>query len=256
MTTILQAIILGIVQGITEWLPISSSGHLVIFQQWMGLSVPLIFDIFLHVGTLIVILLVFFKDIIEILKSLFRFDLKSYHGKLLLFIIIGSVPTGLIGYYFHDVFESFFNNLVAVGIALLVTGGLLLFSERFEKRRGLNAIDSILIGVVQGLAIIPGISRSGSTISVGLLRGVDKKLVAKFSFLLSVPAVIGATILEFDIAAISVNLVPIIVGTAVSVVVGYLSLKLLLRLLIKKKFHYFAYYCFAVGVFLLILNLF
>ncbi|MBW3003901.1 undecaprenyl-diphosphate phosphatase [Candidatus Woesearchaeota archaeon] len=253
MISLLQAIILGIVQGITEWLPVSSSGHLVIFQEWMGLSAPLIFDIFLHVGTLIVILLVFWKDIIEILKSLFRLDFKSHYGKLLLFIIIGSIPTALIGYYFNDAFTGFFQNLTVVGIALLVTGCLLFFSERFEKQKGLNAIDSILIGIVQGLAIIPGISRSGSTISVGLLRGVDKKLVAKFSFLLSVPAVIGATILEYDAAAVSVNFMPIIVGTAVSVIVGYLSLRWLLRLIIQKKFHYFSYYCFVVGIVLLVL---
>ncbi|MEA3429706.1 MAG: undecaprenyl-diphosphatase UppP [Nanoarchaeota archaeon] len=256
MTSILQAIILGAVQGVTEWLPVSSSGHLVIFQQFMGLSVPLLFNIFLHLGTLLVIVLVFFKDIIGILKALFKLDFKSEYGKLLLYIIIGTIPTGLIGYYFHDMFESFFLSLRVVSIALLVTGVVLFISERWEKRKAMNWFDSVLIGIVQGLAIVPGISRSGSTISVGLLRGVEKKKVARFSFLLSIPAIIGAAILEFDITALSNDLVPIIVGTLVSVVVGYVSLKWLLNLIMQKKFHYFAYYCFVVGGLLLIYTFF
>lgn len=253
MVTIIQAIILGIVQGITEWLPISSSGHLVIFQQFMGLSVPLLFDIFLHVGTLFVILLVFWKDILLILKALFNLDFKSYHGKLLLFIILGTIPTGLIGYIFHDILTGFFQNLTVVGVALLVTGGLLFFSERFERKRYLNAFDSVLIGIVQGIAIIPGISRSGSTISVGLLRGVDRELAAKFSFLLSVPAIIGAAVFDFDVSVVGANLTAMITGTLVSIVVGYFALKWLLNLIIAKKFHYFSYYCFVVGIVLLIL---
>ena len=121
----MQAIILGIVQGITEWLPVSSSGHLVIFEQFMGLTTPLLFNIALHVGTLIVILLVFFKDILLLLKSFFTLDFKSEYGKLLLYIIIGTIPTGLIGYYFRDVFTSFFSSLLVVSIALLVTGFVL-----------------------------------------------------------------------------------------------------------------------------------
>jgi len=252
MISLLQAIILGIIQGITEWLPVSSSGHLVIAQEYLGISVPVFYDILLHVGTLIVIVLVFWKDLLEMIKALFRLDFMSEYGRLLSFIIIGSIPTAIIGYYFQDVFMSFFTNLKVVGIALLATGALLFVSERWESNRKLNYKDSLLIGIVQGISIIPGISRSGTTISAGLLRGVKKELVAKFSFLLSIPAILGATIMvgkDFTLAEL--NLASL-VGVAVAIIVGYISLKTLLRLITEKKFHLFAYYCWLVGAVVLI----
>jgi undecaprenyl-diphosphatase len=252
MTTILEALLLGIVQGITEWLPVSSSGHLAIIEHFLGIEQPLLMNIFLHIGTLIVVFIVFYQDIIRIVKAILRLDFKSEHGRLALFIIIGSVPTALIGYFFHDVFASFFTSMKVISIALIVTGVMLFFSERFEGKRELDWIDSLIIGAAQGIAIIPGISRSGATISSALISGIDKKKAARFSFLLMVPAVIGAAILEFDSAAIGADLVPIVIGTLTAVIVGYLSLKFLLRVIMKHRFHAFSYYCLAIGILLLI----
>lgn len=255
MLTLLKALILGIVQGITEWLPISSSGHLVIFQELMGLNVPVAFDILLHLGTLLVIFLVFWKDILLILKSFFTLDFRSFHGKLSLFIILGSIPTAVIGFMFHDVFASFFSNLFVVGIALICTGLLLYSTKFFESKKKLTSLDSFFIGVFQGIAIIPGVSRSGSTIGIGLLLGNRKEDVAKFSFLLSIPAIMGAAVFDLkDFAFSSLGSLNVLVGLLATIIVGYISLKLLLRIIIKKKFHVFAYYCWIVGIISLVLS--
>ena len=245
MISYLQAILLGIVQGITEWLPISSSGHLVLFQQWFGLKVPVAFDVILHVGTLMVVLLVFWKDILKIFKSLFKWQWDK-NTKLLLFIILGSIPTGIIGLVFHDWLISLFSSILVVGIALLFTGAIVYLSKFPKKDEKLNWWKAVIVGVVQGLAIIPGISRSGSTISFGLLMKVKRSEIAKFSFLLSVPAIMGAAILEGK-NLVLVDIGPMIVGTLTSVVVGYFALKYLLRLIKEGKFYYFSYYCWALG---------
>ena len=251
MVNYIQALILGIVQGITEWLPVSSSGHLVLLQQYFGLDVPVAFDVILHVGTLIVILLVFWKDILAIIKSTFalRWDANT---KLLLFIVLGSIPTALIGWFFHDFFIGLFSNVAAVGIALLLTGTLLFLSKFPKDNKQLNWWKSVVVGIAQGVAIIPGISRSGSTISTGLFMGIERKKVARFSFLLSVPAVIGATMLEAkDLVLVDVGAV--VVGTLAAVIVGYFALKYLLKLIQERKFYYFAYYCWILGIVVLLI---
>ncbi len=257
MLTLLQAIVLGIVQGITEWLPVSSSGHLVIFQQFFGLQVPVFFDVLLHLGTLTVIFVVFWKDIIKLLKALVRRDFNSEYGRLLISIAIGSIPTALIGIIFHEILVSFFSNLLVVGIALITTGTVLFFCERGEDDKELTLKDSLLIGLAQGLAIIPGISRSGTTIGTGLLRGVDREKITRFSFLLSIPAVIGAGVFEArNVAWSGVEWLPVIVGVLVSGVVGYFSLKLLLRFVKERRLRCFSWYCWAVGVILILFHLF
>jgi len=249
---LIQAVFLGLVQGLTEWFPVSSSGHLALFQNLFGLDVPVLFDILLHVGTLIVVLLVFYKDIYKILKSIFTWNTKSEYFKLAVFIVIGSIGTVIIGYFFRNLFVGFFNNLKIVGIAFLATGCLLFFSNK-EGNKKLNCKDSFLIGLVQGIALIPGISRSGSTISTGMLFGIERKKVARFSFLLLIPAVIGGFIFEFkDIA--SINPVYALVGVLTSVIVGFFSLRFLLKIIEKGKFRYFGYYCFLIGVITLILG--
>lgn len=245
---IIIAIFLAIVQGITEWLPISSSGHLVIAQEWLSLKLPLIFDIMLHVGTLCVIIVVFWEDIVKIVIAIAKLDFKTEEGELALFITIGSVPTALIGLFFHAAFESLFYNMLAVGIALLVTGFFLHISERQKARRKINFLESFLIGIAQGVAIIPGISRSGLTIATGLLRGIEKETTFKYSFLLSIPTIIGATITEFrELAVVNADLIAIFFGVITSFMVGYVSLKVLKRIVMKEKFHLFAYYCWIVG---------
>jgi len=238
----LEYILLGIVQGLTEWLPVSSSGHLVIFQQLFNIKVDLFYDIWLHVGTLIVLLLFFYKDIINISK------------KWIFYIIIGSIITGLIGFVFYDILKSFFSNLLVVGLGLIFTGIILFLSKYFNGKRKLNKKDAVLLGLAQGIAIIPGVSRAGLTISTGLFRGMDKEKVFKFSFLLSIPAIVGALVLEGSRTSFSLSFNHVI-GLVFSVVVGYLSLKWLFNIVKKRKLHYFSYYCLIVGLIVLVISL-
>lgn len=237
----LEYILLGIIQGLTEWLPVSSSGHLVIFQQLFNIQVDLFYNIWLHVGTLIVLLFFFYKDIINISK------------KWILYIIIGSVITGFIGFVFYDLLKSFFSNLLVVGISLIITGVILYLSKYFNGKRKLNKRAAILIGLAQGLAIVPGLSRSGLTISTGLFMGLDKEKAFRFSFLLSIPAIVGALILEGSRTSFSLSFNHII-GLVVSIIVGYFSLKWLFNIVKKRKLHYFSYYCLVVGLIIIFLS--
>lgn len=252
MVNLLEAIFLGLVQGLTEWLPISSSGHLVIVQQLLGMEVPLFFDVLLHFGTILAVFAFFWKDILKILKSLFKLDFKSQDGRLGLYIIVGNVPVALTGYYLHDVFESFFSNLFVVALALIITGILLFLTKYTRGRRKLNFYDSLVVGIAQAFSLVPGLSRSGSTISTGLFRGLDRESVFKFSFLLAVPAVIGGNLLELNQGLGEVGL-EMVVGTVIAAIMGYLSLKFLFRTLKKGKFYWFSVYCWVVGVVLLLL---
>jgi len=251
---LIEAFILAIVQSVTEWLPISSSGHLVIVQQLWGLNVPVFFDVTLHIGTLIAVLVYLRKDAANILKAAARLDLKTEEGKLALHIIVGSIPTAVIGFLFREQFESFFSNLLAVGVAFMVTGCVLYASKLTHDRdRPINYLNALLIGATQGIALIPGVSRSGVTISTGLLRRVKKEKAFQYSFLLYIPAVIGAAIgtgvtkwKNLTVAEIDVLL--IVFGLVVTAILGYLFLKLLFKVVVKEKFHMFAYYCWALGL--------
>jgi undecaprenyl-diphosphatase len=249
MVTLIEIFILAVIQGLTEWLPVSSSGHLVITQKILGLNLPLIFDMMLHVGTLIVVLTVFRKDIADIIKAVVKRDFENEKGKLALFIVVGSVPIAIIGFIFHDVIESLFSNLLAVGIALIITGSVLFFSEKRLGNRKMGFLDSLLIGLAQGITIIPGVSRSGITIATGLLRKIDKVTAFRYSFLLSVPAIIGAAVMESrDMILRNMDMVPLFLGATISMIVGYVSLKLLQKIIMNEKFHLFAYYCWTVGI--------
>jgi undecaprenyl-diphosphatase len=248
MVTLIETFILAVVQGLTEWLPISSSGHLVMTQEALGLKLPLIYDVMLHFGTVIVVLTVFRKDVVDIIRTLVKGQFQTEDGKLALFIVVGSIPTAIIGFIFHDFLESLFFNLPTVGVALLINGALLFLSEKRMGNKEMNIKDSLLIGMTQAIAIIPGISRSGATISTGLLRKIDKKTTFKFSFLLSAPAIVGATITESkQLALDNIDLTPILLGTIVSMLVGYASLRILQRIVLNEKFHLFAYYCWLAG---------
>lgn len=259
MILIFETIVLGLIQGLTEWLPVSSSGHLVVATQFISWQPPILFFVLLHVGTLFNILFFFRRNIVKILKALALRDVKSEDGKLGVLVVFGSVPTAVIGLVFRGVFRSFFENILVVGTALIATGFLLFVSERREGVGALSILDSFLMGIVQGFAIIPGVSRSGATISIGLLRRVEKETVFRFSFLLSIPPIVGATAVEFkdlDLLVSSGDLVAVVAGVAVSIVVGYLSLKGLLRIVMKQKFHWFAYYCWIAGVLVIISQFF
>ena len=251
----LQAIVLGIVQGLTEWLPVSSSGHLVIIQEIFGIEVPLLFDIMLHFGTLLAVFAMFWNDIQKMLSCIVTLDFKSEYGKLALFLVVGSIPIALLGFFLHDFFASLFTNLTAVGVALVITG-LVLYSSKFpEESKKLNGKESFVVGVAQALAIVPGFSRSGFTITTGLLRGIDRREIFRFSFLLSIPAIIGATVFELTTVSLAgCDLLCMTLGAAIAAVVGYLSLKLLLGFVVNRQFYLFSYYCLALGLLIVLIG--
>jgi len=255
---LIEVLILAIVQGITEWLPISSSGHLAIVQQYFGLNVPVLFDVILHVGTLLVVIVVFRKDIVKIFRAVARLDFKTEEGKLALYIILGSIPTAIIGFLFEETIESFFSNLTVIGYAFIATGVILYLSKLPKnKNRLLNYLDALLIGTAQGIALIPGISRSGVTISTGLLRQVKKEKAFQYSFLLFIPAVIGATVRTsvkewHNLAVADIDVASIALGLIVTMVVGYVFLRLLRKIIVKERFHVFAYYCWALGLLIIL----
>jgi len=257
----IQAIILGFIQGITEWLPISSTGHLRIIEQILGLTLPLLFDVTLHVGTLIVILLFFRKDIKLILEAFVKGKVTSENGKMISLIIVATVPTALIGLVLSSTIEEHFSSFMPIASAFLTCGLVLYLSKTGrEQKESITYIAALAIGAAQGIALIPGLSRSGLTIATALLLGLRREKAFKFSFLISVPAIVGAlcvTIYEQHemLTLVGVGWTEILVGITVSLIVSYLALKLLWKALASKKFYLFAFYCWLIGVLLLTLNL-
>lgn len=251
-----QAIWLGLVQGLTEFLPVSSSGHLVLGQSLLGLKGPvLLFDICVHVGTLAAVFVVFRSDIWSIVRGLWATDREGRTGRRLLFLIVaGSIPTAALGLLFKDLFESLFASTAAVGAALLLTGLFLLLTRlapvgnRTVQTTG--AARALVVGLAQGLAITPGISRSGITISVGLLLGMDRRLAAHYSFLLSIPAILGALLLQIMHLnpQTDVSLSVLLTGGLVAALSGYFALNILLRVVRAGALHWFAPYCWALGL--------
>lgn len=271
MTELLKSIILGIVQGATEFLPISSSGHLAILHKVLGFETEsnLFFDVVLHFATLLAVVIYYRKKIMKIcvaglnsikvffkgkdgLKNLYKSD-EDF--RFLIFIIVGSIPTAIMGLFLEDKFEVLADNLLYVGLALLVTA-ILLTGYELKKNanrdvRQMGFIDAILIGIVQGFAITPGISRSGSTIATAKMSGIKKETAANFSFLLSIPAVFGAFLLKLkDVLDTNMqfDFTVIIAGFVASFITGYLCLKLLIWLIKKANLKVFAVYCTIVGV--------
>ena len=257
----IQAIILGFIQGVTEWLPISSTGHLRIAEHFLSLAVPLLFDVTLHLGTLIIILLFFRRDIKTILATLVKGDFKSENGKLIPLIIVGTIPTALIGVVFSNPIEMYFSSFLPIAGAFITCGVVLYFSKTGQERKeNITYMEALAIGAAQGIALIPGLSRSGLTIAIALLLGIRREKAFTFSFLLSVPAVIGALGLTLyeqheTLTLAGVGLTEILVGIAVSLVVSYFALKLLWKALAGKKFYLFAFYCWLLGAVLLALSL-
>jgi len=249
--SIFEAIFLGVIQGLTEFLPISSSGHLVIFQKLLGFQEQqLLFDCALHIGTLLAVFIYFSEDIKKIFNSILNYKKNSPDSMLLADIITGSIPTAIIGLLFKDYFEKVFASAFIAGIMLCITGlfiGATKFIPEGRKKR-VGLINSILIGIAQGIAIIPGISRSGATITCGLACKIDKELAFRFSFLLSIPAILGAFTLEaIKIEQVN-NIIPLILGTLSSAIVGFLALKFLNSLIKKGHLYYFSPYCLAIGI--------
>jgi undecaprenyl-diphosphatase len=254
MMNLLQSIILGLIQGITEWLPISSSGHLVIFQKLMGVQVPVAFDVALHVGTLIPVLFIFRKEIWKILKGFLSFNPRDEEFRFGSFLLIATVITGLIGVSFLNFFESLFQSTLAVSIGLFITSLFLFASKFFKGHRKVGLKDSIIIGVAQGISIVPGISRSGLTISTGLISKIEKETILKYSFLLSVLAIIGAQLIELDnLVLSSIDLVSVLIGVLTAAISGYFAIRVVVKFLTHEKFYLFAIYCLVVGILVLFL---
>jgi undecaprenyl-diphosphatase len=258
-----QAIFLGVVQGLTEFLPVSSSGHLVFFQSLFGMEEPqLFFDVMLHFGTLLAVMVYFRRDISGIIRgigSTVTGKRKNEEGtKLFFWILVATLPTALMGLLFKDWFESLFSKPNIVGGMLLITGSILYLTRWVKKKdRSLEKmkwIDALLIGVAQGIAIIPGISRSGATISMGLFCGLNRELAGKFSFLLSIPAILGAMLLEFRGASLTNDLLPILIGTAIAFGVGFFSLNFLMKVIRFGRVADFSYYCWGTGLLVILLT--
>ncbi len=263
-----QALVLGIVQALTEFLPVSSSAHLVIIQDYLGFKKPLLlFDVILHAATLGALLVYFRKDIGKIILSLVRLKEKSeeemLNRKIFYFILIGTIPTLALGLILNQWIKAMFTSVTFTSLMLLVTGVLLWISKRrADSERGIEEMkttDAFLIGIMQGVAIIPGISRSGATISTGLLRGIKKELAFRYSFLLSIPAIIGALGLQLREALLEQTLpshpFPWIGGALVAAIIGYISLVLFRKIILGKKLHIFAYYCWTIGTISLIIRI-
>jgi len=266
--SLLQAIILGVVQGLTEFLPVSSSGHLVLGESLLKIKLTDIsFEVFLHFGTLLAVVVYFRRTIQAMMKAVWlkvktprvRND-ADQDWRLFWLIIIGSVPAGLLGVLFKDIIEKSFSSVIFVSFMLLFTG-LVLFLTRFfhAAKEKLNFGDALIVGFAQAIAILPGISRSGLTISTGIFRKVEPGKAAEFSFLLSLPAVLGASLLKLkDVLGhsdTSLDLKTYMIGALVAFGVGYLAIKFLLKIIQKGKFEYFGYYCFSVGLLFLIFRL-
>jgi undecaprenyl-diphosphatase len=261
--TYLQATLLGMLQGVTEFLPISSSGHLVLLQHLFGLHEPaLIFDLFLHIATLAAVFAMYRHDIYSLFAAWFSpgshasgsHPQRVSARRLGLLLVLANIPTAVIGLLFEPTFERFFGTPWIVGMALLVTGTLLwLLRPSTGRDSGTLEVDTaraILLGCVQGLAITPGISRSGSTIAIALLCGISRESAARFSFLMAIPAILGAALLKSDhVRTLSMaELSLIMVGMLSALVVGYVALRYLIRLVMQGALWRFALYCWAVGL--------
>lgn len=272
--TLFQAIILGIFQGISEFLPISSSGHLVLLQSFFGITEGTVFfTVMLHFGSLASIIIFYHKDVYKLVVEFFKMIGDLFKGKGLrvnneyrkldMLLIIGSIPTALMGFLLKDFFEGLYSSIISVAIALIVTGFILMISEKMATGKknitGFKYIDAIIIGILQGVAITPGISRSGSTIVGGLLVGLNKELATKFSFFLALPSIFGATLLKIGEAFSGGGVVlnaPIIIGTVISTIVGLLAIQFLITMLKKGKLYYFSFYLWILGGVIIVLNLF
>lgn len=272
----LTAIVMGLIQGIAEFLPISSSGHLAIFQNFFGMSDIehdyMLFDVLLHLGTLIAVFAAYWGDIVGLIKEFFtmvhlrRLPVGQHPDyparRMIVLLIVATLPLFLV-LPVKDHVESLYSNTFFVGGALIVTGLMLFFSDRMRRgtktERNATILDAVIVGLGQALAVAPGISRSGTTIAVGMARKFDREYAVRFSFLLSIPAVLGANILSLADALKSGtdwSLLPMyLVGVVVAAISGYLAIRLLRYIAKKGSFGWFSYYCWGAGLVTLALSL-
>lgn len=272
----IEAIVLGIVQGLTEFLPVSSSGHLLMLQHFFGIKADsvLIFTLLLHVGTLISVLFCYWNDIWELIKELFITiaDLVKGKGlrlnerpvrKLGIMIIVASIPTAIIGILFKDTFEGFYETLLPTGVGLLFTGVLLWIAQNNKKNtmeiQDMTFKQALAVGTMQGIAICPGISRSGSTLFGGLKTGLQRDFAVKFAFLVSIPSILGSLVFEGGSDAmasvVGTNMGPVIAGCIASALSGVLAIKTMITVVRKLSLRYFSVYVWLVGTALIIYTL-
>jgi len=253
-----QAVLLGIIQGLTEFIPVSSSGHLVITQYFLKIEEgQLLFNVVVHLGTLIPIFIIYWNDIKEMLL------LKKEKRKETFYIIIAVIPTAFIGIFFEDFFASLFSNPISTALMLVLTGLILYAVELMDggkkELEDLKFWQPLIVGLAQGGAIIPGISRSGTTIAASLFQNLNRETAARFSFLMSIPVIGGAGFLQFlnVLEKGSLNLSPniLLYGLVSAAVSGYFAIKILLKILKEKKLNYFSYYCWFLAAFVLIITL-
>lgn len=267
--TYFQAIILGLAQGLSEFLPISSSGHLALLQYFFGVSAEnvLPFAVLLHMGTLVSVFIVYWKDIVELVKELGAVIKDLFTGKGLrinanptrrlgFMIIVATIPTAIIGLAFNDAFAALYLSLTAIGIGLLITGTILFIAEKMGRSnksvKEMKFRNAVFVGLMQGVAICPGISRSGSTLFGGLISGLNKEFAVKFAFLISIPSILGSVIVEAPEAfkaGMDMSLIgPVIVGVIVSALSGLFAIKAMIKLVSNKRLIGFSFYTWVLGI--------
>jgi len=252
----LGAAFLGILQGLTEFLPVSSSGHLVLFQQFVDIGDDhVLFDLVLHLGTLIPVLWFYRGEVARILLDPVQGEgpMLQRHGvRTGLLVVLASIPTGIIGLAFEDLFEAMFSAPATLTLTFAITGTLLFFAGRAdtgEPRRLLDWKSALLLGVAQGLAITPGISRSGTTISIALMLGIEREAAARFSFLLSVPAIVGAVLVKLkDVGDADLAVSQLLIGGTAAMVTGYFALVLLVKMVLRGTFSRWCWYCWGAAI--------
>lgn len=287
--SILEAIFLGIIQGIAEFLPISSSGHLAIFQKVFGMKeAGMSFDVFLHLGTLLAVFAVYWKDILRLIADgvgiivdsvynaftyinckrtkdtpVYRRVINSAYRKFALLVIVSTIPTAIIGFVGEELVEQASDTLIVPGICLLITAILLFIADNVpdgsKTPKKTSYLNALFIGVCQGISTLPGLSRSGTTITAGLLSGLRRDFAVKYSFIMSIPAILGAAILKIPkmkADLVSTSAACYVSGIIVSAVVGYICIKTMLVVVRNKNFKYFSAYCLVVGFIAIIASFF
>jgi undecaprenyl-diphosphatase len=263
--TLFQAFILGIVQGLTEFLPVSSSGHLVLAPYWLGWDIAadqaFVFDVLVQMGTLVAVFIFFWQDVVQITRSAIhglvqRQPFADPQARMAWYLLLATIPAGIAGLWLKDIVEAAFNSVRGTAIELLITAALLVVAERVGRRDRtvdhINWLDALIIGCFQIIAIFPGVSRSGSTIVGGMIRNLDRPAAARFSFLMSIPIMLAAGLLStidlLKMPGLGGFLPQILTGFVTSAIVGYLSIRWLLGYLAKRPLFVFAGYVAIVGV--------
>ena len=249
MVSLIEAVILSIIQGITEWFPVSSSGHLALMQQFFGFQ-NLSYDVFLHFAGIFAVLFVFKREVLKLL-SFNKVSLK-YIGLLILALI----PAGFAGFLLSDWIENLFSNMTYLGIFFIISG-LVVYSSKFsiERKSDISNKDAWFIGLLQALAILPGISRSGMTISAGLFKGISKRAAIRFSFLMSIPLILGASVLKAkDLIVSNIDISILLISFIITFLVSLITIKLLIRIIKSDKFYLFGIYNILLGIVVLIIS--